>query len=490
MADLYSIILQAERQGDTYVEVPLGHQDPDERICIEGTLASKRDTLAAELAIANHVTVDDSQARAFQSSPAHRKTYSTLSDEQYEAMTQIPQIGTYIITGGPGSGKTYMVNSIAQAFRKLGKRVVLAAPTGRAAQRMGQVCNMEASTIHRLLRWTKDGFLHNEYDPVPADVFIIDEASMLDVHLGAALVKGIPRYAVLVLVGDKDQLPSVGPGRVFADLIESGPVGVSYLTRIFRQGEGSGISKLAADINQGTVSALSLPGDGSSDVVMLPAATQAEALVHVLHYASRLPAQLKVRPDSVVVIAPTNVGPLGVVKLNIALQQKLNPSTAAGVSIHDGVARKGDMVCQRVNNYMIDTKGVFNGDMGTVESVNEAVGGLVVRLWDGRIISYSPHNARQLSLAFAMSVHRAQGLEMECVILVVDDSHGPLLTRNLIYTAVTRAKRLLLIIGSTHALQIAVRNNASNLRATRLKEKMSTLNQDLPWHTTVPHKPV
>lgn len=400
----------------------------------------------------------------------------TFSAEQEAAVAAAAEYPLMIVTGGPGCGKTTIIRAISTLYRLTGKRLVLAAPTGRAAQRMSQVCGMPASTIHRLLRFDpiKRSFLYGPNQPLEIDAIIVDEASMLDIMLAKDLFSAVPREATIILVGDRDQLPSVGPGRVFGELVSLHEVKTIALSRLFRRSEESHVTTIAHMINSGLVPSIPEPdGNTKSDAYFLNRSDPEEAaqLIERL-VADQIPRKFGFCLDDICVLTPTNRGPLGAIALNQRLQSRVNPhgriDAEQELSLGDTILRIGDRVCQRVNNYNIDTLGVYNGDLGKVYSVDRATRSLVVELWDGRLVKYDEGDVAQLSLAYAITVHRSQGSEIPCVVLALHDSHYTLLERQLIYTAVTRAKKLLIIVGSKRALQIASKRATTARRLTRL----------------------
>lgn len=404
----------------------------------------------------------------------------TLTNEQELAVKLACTEPLLIITGGPGCGKTTVVRTICSVLDAAGKKILLAAPTGRAAQRMAQLSGITASTIHRLLKYdpTKHTFLHGPDLPLSADVVIVDEASMLDITLARDLFSAIQKKTTLVLVGDKDQLPSVGPGRVLGDLISIPEVKTISLTRLFRRSEESTINGIAYTINAGTVPLIPEPdGVTKVDAYFLARNDPEEAAATIENLvADQIPRKFGIGTNDICVLTPSNRGPLGTTILNQRLQAKLNPSAQTelvqGIKTYEQEIRLGDRVCQRVNNYYIDDAGVFNGDVGQVFSVNAAAKSLIVELWDGRLITYEESSIGQLSLAYALSVHRSQGAEFPCVVLALHDSHYMLLERQLIYTAVTRAKKLLIVVGSKRALGMAVRRVSSQKRGTLLRTRI------------------
>ncbi len=402
----------------------------------------------------------------------------TFSAEQRGAAHDASTHRLMVVTGGPGCGKTTIIRALASVFSKANKRLLLAAPTGRASQRMAQVTGLSASTIHRMLRYDplKNGFFFGVNDPLLADAVIIDEASMIDIMLAKDLFSAIPASATLVLVGDRDQLPSVGPGRVFGDLIASNRVKVVSLSRLFRRAEESAINSIAHLINSGSVPDIPQPdGITKTDAYFLPRsdATEAAELVERL-VADQIPKKFNIPLSDICVLTPSNRGPLGTQVLNERLQQKLNPreNEDERISLPFGELRLGDRVCQRVNNYQIDDLGVFNGDIGYIYSINKEDRSLVVEMWDGRLVHYDSADMTQLSLAYAITVHRSQGSEIPCVVLALHDSHYSLLERQLLYTAVTRAKKLLILVGSKRALAIASKRASTKQRLSKLVQRI------------------
>jgi exodeoxyribonuclease V alpha subunit len=411
---------------------------------------------------------------------AEKSLTVTFSPEQRQAVQNAIKYPLSIITGGPGCGKTTIIKALSYLFKETGKRLLLAAPTGRASQRMSQVCEMPACTIHRLLKFDpkSGGFKHNDEDPLIADAVIIDEASMIDIHLARSLFAAIPKNASLILVGDRDQLPSVGPGRLFGDLVSLKEIKISSLSQLFRRSEGSSINYIAHLVNCGTPPQIPEPdGVTKTDAYFIPRTDALEAglLVEKL-ISDQLPKKFGFAPHEITVLTPSNRGPLGTIALNKRLQEKLNPSgsidTEQELSHGDLTLRVNDRVCQRVNNYNIDEVGVFNGDAGTIYQIDKKNRSVWVELWDGRLIQYTTDALSQLSLAYAITVHRSQGSEIPCVVLVLHDSQYTLLERQLIYTGITRAKKLLIIVGSKRALSIACRRMSGHSRNTLLAKRI------------------
>jgi exodeoxyribonuclease V alpha subunit len=361
-----------------------------------------------------------------------------------------------ILTGGPGTGKTHTLRALLTLARAKGLRCTLAAPTGRAAKRMADATGTPAATLHRVLELRPGGQAGRGPDhPLPADLVVVDEASMLDVLLANQLVKALAPGTHLLLVGDPDQLPSVGAGEVLADLLRAGRFPVTRLTRLFRQGAGSGIARNARRILAGEVPRF---GGDHADCFFLAAegATAAADLV-VEVVTRRLPARYGFGPGEVQVLAPMHRGEAGVGALNLRLQDHLNPGTAGGPEARAGgrVYRPGDRVLQLRNDYDLQ---VFNGDLGTVAAVDPVEQELTLALDDGRAVRYPSANLYALTHAYALSVHKAQGGEFPAVVIPLLTSHAMMLGRTLLYTAVTRARRLVVLVGQPQALGLAVRD--------------------------------
>jgi len=371
-----------------------------------------------------------------------------------------------VVTGNPGCGKSTLVRGIVSIHVRHGRRVRLAAPTGRAARRLSELTGMEACTIHRLLEYRKGAFQRHEGHPLETDLLVVDEASMIDTPLLYQLVRAVPPEASLVLVGDVDQLPSVGPGNVLRDLIRSDVIPVVRLTEIFRQAASSMIVVNAHRINHGRPPVLR--NDGESDFFFIEEEDPAAVARRIVELAAeRLPRHYGVDPvREIQVLCPMHRGEAGVSNLNRLLQERLNP--AAGSAGEGRRLRPGDKVIQRVNNYDLD---VFNGDIGVVAAYDEEMGEMRVD-FDGRTVRYDASAQEDLALAWACSVHKAQGSEYPVVVLPVHTQHYIMLQRNLLYTAVTRARRVCVLVGSRRALAIAVRNDRVTERHTALAERL------------------
>ncbi len=375
-----------------------------------------------------------------------------------------------VITGGPGVGKTTLLNSILKIQLAKNRKVVACAPTGRAARRLSESTGLPAKTIHRLLDFNPGtgGFRHHRENPLTGDVIVVDEFSMVDAKLAWQLVRALPENASVLLVGDVDQLPSVGPGRVLGDIIDSGRLPVARLDEVFRQAARSAIVTNAHRINAGQAP---LPGGRGSaadleDFYFIER-DDPEAIADLVIdlVAERLPARLDVDPiEDIQVLTPMKRGELGAVNLNLRLQKVLNPH---GTSIvRQGVCwREGDKVMQTINNY---DKDVFNGDIGVVEKVDAAQEELLVR-FDRQSVAYDLTELDELMHSFAISIHKSQGSEFPVVVMPLHTQHYMLLQRNLLYTGVTRGRRLVVLVGSRRAVQLAVCQTDSRLRVTMLK---------------------
>jgi len=396
-----------------------------------------------------------------------------LAEKQAEAVSLAVSNKILVITGGPGTGKTTIIRAIISIFQALGARVLLAAPTGRAAKRMQEASGHEARTIHRLLEFSpgKGGFQRNQDFPLDADAVIVDEASMIDTLLMNSLVRAVPLSAVLILVGDTNQLPPVGPGNVLRDIIDSGRFGVVTLTEIFRQSRESRIVVNAHRINRGEFPDLSPPDSGRpSDFYFIQEEDPETAVQTILKLCKvRIPRRFGYHPiRDIQVLTPMYRGLVGAANLNAELQNLLNPGKDGVVRGHR-MFRTGDKVMQVVNNYQ---KEVFNGDIGRITAVHLEQQQLKVD-FDGRAVSYEFSELDELVLAYAVSVHKAQGSEYPVVIMPVMTQHYVLLQRNLVYTGVTRGRNLVVLVGTKKALAIAIRNDEPRRRYTRLRERLA-----------------
>jgi len=395
-----------------------------------------------------------------------------LAETQKQALRKAIGGKVLVITGGPGTGKTTLVNSLVRILEKKGQRIVLASPTGRAAKRLSEVTGREAKTIHRLLEFSpkEGGFKRNEDNPLDADLVVIDEASMVDILLMNHLLKAIPSPATLVLVGDVDQLPSVGPGNVLKDIIASGCVETVILTEIFRQAQESLIIVNAHRVNRGEFPQLKPQPGQRSDFYYIEKNTPEEVLSVIKELCvKRLPNAFHLSPlDDIQVLTPMHRGTVGVANLNAELQALLNPQ---GKVITRGgrLFRTNDKVMQIKNNY---EKDVFNGDIGRLAGIDLDEQKVQIKFED-RVVDYELSDLDDLVLAYAISIHKSQGAEYPAVIVPLLSQHYIMLQRNLLYTAITRAKRLVVLVGSKRAIAIAVRNNKVQLRYTNLAARLS-----------------
>jgi exodeoxyribonuclease V alpha subunit len=396
------------------------------------------------------------------------------SEQQREGIRDAVGRGVFLLTGGPGTGKTTTVLGILQVFQRAGLRVKLAAPTGRAAKRLSEVTGHPATTIHRLLKYDPAArkFTHDDLAPLNTDVLVIDELSMIDTVLMYSLLKAVKPGTRLILIGDPDQLPSVGPGKVLAEFIRSGAVPHLHLDRIFRQAQESMIVANAHRIHGG-IPPVTSPMDAAPEVrgnfhfVAVPDAAAGAAQVAEL-VAVELPRRFGYDPRAdVQVLTPMNQGPLGTIALNAALQERINPS-GAGLEFKDRRYRVRDKVMQLRNNY---DKNVFNGDIGFVSAVSQATRTVIVD-FEGEAVSYEGDELDQLSLAYAVTIHKSQGSEFKVVVMLMARAHFVMLQRNLLYTGITRARERLFLMGDGGAVRKAVENNPAEARNTLLAEAL------------------
>jgi len=392
-----------------------------------------------------------------------------LAESQIAAIRLALMSKVLVMTGGPGVGKTTIVKAILRILAAKGAGLLLCAPTGRAAKRMTEATGFEARTIHRLLEVDpkSGGFRRGEDNPLDCDLLVVDEASMVDVMLMQALLRAVPDKAALLIVGDIDQLPSVGPGQVLADIISSDGVPVVRLTEVFRQAAKSRIITSAHRINQGLMPDLSPPGT-ESDFYFVPADDPATALSRIIELAkTRIPKRFGLDPiRDIQVLCPMNRGGVGARSLNIELQAVLNPAGDRRVERFGWTFAPGDKVMQIENDY---EKEVYNGDIGIIDNVDPDAGDLVVT-FDSRFVTHRFGELDMLVPAYAATIHKSQGSEYPAVIVPVLTQHYAMLQRNLLYTAVTRGKRLVVLVGQKKAIAIAVRNVSGRRRWSKLAE--------------------
>lgn len=479
-------ILQVDRE---VIVRALGAIDLEKRIVIEdleasGTLREKHKAVylakfhVSEIGIANrlktlirasksirHIKTDKAIAWV------QKQLSIVLAEKQIEAVKCAADSKVMVITGGPGTGKTTIINAILKIFSKLEVKIMLAAPTGRAAKRMSETTGHEAKTIHRMLEFSiqKGGFQKNEAHPLNCDLLIIDEASMIDNILMHYLLKAIPPQATFILVGDVNQLPSVGAGNVLKDIIGSGAVSVVELNEIFRQAKESLIIVNAHKINHGLMPSLK-PSGQLEDFYFIEQEDPEEVLNIILDLtANRIPQRFGIDPvDDIQVLTPMHKGTVGAGNLNLELQKKLNPSEE-GVMRGNRNYKLNDKVMQVKNNY---DKEVFNGDIGRITRIDQENQELFIS-FDGREVPYDYTDLDEIVLAYAISVHKSQGSEYPIVIIPILTQHYVLLQRNLIYTGVTRGRKLVVIVGTKKALAIGIKNDKTRKRFTYLRHRLA-----------------
>lgn len=442
-----------------------------------------------------HVTYDVSDTEVeYEVKKIEKKTGMQLDERQLQAVKEAARSGLVVITGGPGTGKTTTINTIIRYFDAQGMDIFLAAPTGRAAKRMSETTGYEARTIHRMLELNggaegdNAGFEKNEQNPLETDVIIVDEMSMVDITLLYALLKAIVYGTRLILVGDADQLPSVGPGCVLRDIIESGACKVVRLTHIFRQASQSDIVVNAHKINRGEPVILD---NKSRDFFFLKRQdTNVIISICIQLIQQKLPKYVDAKPFDIQVLTPMRKGLLGVERLNTILQQYLNPPSPDKQEREYGQMRfrEGDKVMQTKNNYQIEWQvlsrygipvekgmGVFNGDMGIVKEINTFSETMTVEYEEGKTVEYPFKQLDELELAYAITVHKAQGSEYPAVVMPLLSGPRMLMNRNLLYTAITRAKKCVTLVGDDVFFQQMIENVSEKRRYTGLKERLQEL---------------
>ena len=428
----------------------------------------------SEVGVANKLKrlLDNSEGNLFDGSldieAIVKQTSIQYDDVQVAAIKQAVESKVMVLTGGPGTGKTTTTLGIIAALESMGQSILLAAPTGRAAKRMSEATGKEAKTIHRLLEYNPaEGYGRNEDEPLEGGVLIVDESSMIDVILMNSLLKAVPSHMRLILVGDIDQLPSVGAGNVLRDIIDSGVVPVIRLTRIFRQAQTSRIITNAHKINQGFFPDISNGKDADFFFIKQEdPELAAKEIVNIVK--NRIPKAYGYKTSDIQVLAPMQRSVVGATNLNIALQEAINP---VGDAISRGGYwfRKGDRVMQIRNNYELE---VFNGDIGVVELVDVEERSLIVR-YDNGSVEYEYADLDELTLAYATTIHKSQGSEYPVVVMPLLMTHFVMLQRNLVYTGITRAKKICIIVGTTKALAYSIHNMVVLKRNTKLKERLT-----------------
>ncbi|WP_066857251.1 SF1B family DNA helicase RecD2 [Halodesulfovibrio spirochaetisodalis] len=397
----------------------------------------------------------------------------SLAEEQLEAVHTAVRTKMMVLTGGPGTGKTTITKAIVQAYKKLKAKILLCAPTGRAAKRMFETIGVEAKTIHRLLEYSprEDGFQRNENNPLACSLIVIDESSMMDTMLMFHLLKAIPLGATVIFVGDVHQLPSVGPGNVLKDVISSGVVDVVELHEVFRQAQESDIITNAHKINAGEVPFLESSKERLSDFYFIRQDDPERCAAMIVDLVkNHIPRRFRFDPiDQIQVLTPMHKGSAGSGNLNNLLQQALNPQPLC-LKRGDREYRLDDKVMQLRNNY---DKDVFNGDIGRICVVNTEDKKLTVRFDDEKNVIYDFNELDELVPAYAISIHKSQGSEYQAVVIPVLTQHYVLLQRNLVYTGVTRGKKLVILVGSPKALTMAIKNNKMQKRFTYLAQRLS-----------------
>ena len=408
------------------------------------------------------------------------------TDIQKTAISMAVSSEVLLITGGPGTGKTTIINAVLAIFNQMRLRTVLAAPTGRAAKRMTALTGHDAVTLHRLLEARMDedrsrtAFNRNESNPLDCEVLIVDESSMLDIHLMHALLKALPDKTRLILVGDSDQLPSVGPGNVFSALVRSGCMPLVKLNTIFRQKAGSTIVSNAHLVNEGLIPDFS---DTSGDMFRLTRREQETVATTIVDLVSRrLPEKMHYEPDEIQVLSPTRKGPAGTVNLNRLLQESLNPPSPdkSEKQRGDRIFRVGDKVMQVKNNYDVvwteegsdySGSGIFNGDCGVIRDIDNEMQSLMIS-FDGKLAQYSFDDMDELEHAWAITVHKSQGSEYPAVVFALSDTSPRLLTREIFYTGITRAKKLLVLVGTDDTAIRMIENSRGSRRYSALRVRV------------------
>lgn len=480
---LVQAALQLLEADETPLREALTEMIDNEDLKVEGEAIYLPPFYYAEVGTTNRLLSllhDDKQQNVtlnFDGQALSKETGITYDEVQLQAIEEAIRSKVMVLTGGPGTGKTTTTQGIIAAFKHMGLRILLAAPTGRAAKRMSEATGMEAKTIHRLLEYNpQDGYKRNDENPLEGEALIVDECSMIDIILMNNLMKAIPTSMRVVFVGDIDQLPSVGAGNVLRDLIESDRIPVVRLTRIFRQAQSSRIVMSAHAINQGKFPDTS--NGKETDFFFMEQEDPEKVAAEIVNLVrNRLPKAYQRPVSQIQVLTPMQRGVVGAANLNLALQQALNPSTV-GLNRGGYAFHEGDRVMQLRNNY---DKDVFNGDLGYVESVDTEARTLLVN-FEERLVEYEVSELDELTLAYATTIHKSQGSEYPIVVMPVLMSHYVMLQRNLVYTGITRAKKICILIGTKKALSFAIRNMSVLKRNTLLKERLNP-----EWTASLPN---
>ncbi|MDO8835096.1 MAG: ATP-dependent RecD-like DNA helicase, partial [Vicinamibacterales bacterium] len=472
--DVVNAALEAELQAGTVVL-----DSTDGRACVflawlhaaERQLAER--LLFLSRGVAPWPAIDADRALAW----AEQRLSLTLADTQRTAVRTALASKLLVITGGPGVGKTTILRAILAILGAKRVPMALCAPTGRAAKRMAEVTGHDARTIHRLLEVNPidGGFRRGPHHPIEADLVVVDETSMVDVPLMHALMRAVPDRAAVVLVGDVDQLPPVGPGQVLADVIDSAAVPVVRLTEIFRQAAASRIIVNAHRVNRGEMPELSAPADGSSDFYFVDVDTPEDGAQKIIYLVSqRMPQRFGLHPvRDIQVLCPMNRGAAGARALNLELQKVLNPPDGPVVQRFGWTFAVNDKVMQIENDY---DKDVYNGDIGFVAAIHDETFEVTID-FDGRRVAYMPDELDRVVLAYATTIHKSQGSEYPAVVIPITTQHYPLLQRNLVYTGITRGRRLVVLVGQKKALALAVKGQRQARRWSKLKDRL--VGQDL-----------
>lgn len=443
--------------------------------------------VASKLAILNNSNIETDLNLDDEITFFENQKHLKLHQDQKNAIKMAINSGVSVITGGPGTGKTTIVSCALEIFKMLNKNILLLAPTGRAAKRLSESTGEEAKTIHRALEIdfrSKLGlFVYNEKNPLPYDVIIVDEVSMVDVVLMNSLLKAISKGSKLILVGDKDQLPSVGAGNVLADILSSQTINVTQLTQIYRQENDSLIISNAHMINEGVMPVLD---NKSSDFFFDSKEERVDIFNSIVSLVTqRIPSFFKIEKSKIQILAPLKAGECGIENINVSLQEKINPPlpTKNEIKVGQTIFREGDKIMQTANNYNLEWKkryerenyfedgaGVFNGDIGYIHKIIPQTYEMIVWFEDGREVVYPRSELSQLSLAYAITIHKSQGSEFDAVVIPVTSGPSLIFTRNLIYTAVTRAKKLVVLVGSKSALKRMISNTYMAKRFTLLEK--------------------